>query len=407
MKHAIAMIAFTNYQSDGRVRRFAEALAAEGIQTDVIALRENTPKPVYQLRGVRVFQVPLTRKRGNIFRYLFEYIAFFCMSSLWITGLFLKHRYKVIHVHNMPDFLVFTTLIPKLFGVKVILDIHDPLPELFSAKFNFNQNGMGIKILRFEEKVSFKFADYVMTVTDMVKSLLLKKGVDSGRISTIINAPDSRIFKRTLNTSISNPSAEKRFTLLFAGTIVERNGLGNLVRALPDLVQLIPNILFRVIGNGDFTEGLKALVAELNLQKHVEILPTVPLEQIPQEILKADAVAWFPERNDFMDLALSVKVLEALIMGKPVIGTKTKCHEYYFTENEQIFTDSTDTQAISQGIFHLYQNYEKIKPSPEAIQRFIARFDWEVEREKYLEIINRLANAEPNKKPKSETAQAM
>ena len=30
----------------------------------------------------------------------------------------------------MPDFLVFSALIPKLLGAKVVLDLHDPMPEL-------------------------------------------------------------------------------------------------------------------------------------------------------------------------------------------------------------------------------------------------------------------------------------
>jgi glycosyltransferase involved in cell wall biosynthesis len=390
-KPAIGMIAFTYYKTDGRVRRFAEALVEKGYTVDVIALRESSAKPVYELNAVKIYQVPLTRKRGTILRYLFEYASFFLLGAWWMTRLFLKKRYKVIHVHNMPDFLVFTTFVPKLFGVKVILDIHDPLPELFATKFNFNRQGMGIKLLDFEEKVSFKFADYVMTVTDLVKSLLLRKGVDAQKIATIINAPDSRIFNLA---RIKNgpPESKKRFTLLFAGTVVERNGLANMVKALPELIPQIPNLCFRVIGDGDYVENLKQLVADLSLENYIEFCSPLPIEQIPQEIVKADAIAWFPERNDFIDLALSVKVMEALVMGRPVIGTKTKCHEYYFNEKELLFTNSTDTGEIAQGIFNLYQNYDTIKPSSADIQKFIAKFDWEIEKEKYLGIIKQLSN---------------
>jgi hypothetical protein len=36
----------------------------------------------------------------------------------------------------MPDVLVFSSLVPKLLGAKVVLDLHDPMPELMEAIFN-------------------------------------------------------------------------------------------------------------------------------------------------------------------------------------------------------------------------------------------------------------------------------
>ena len=51
-----------------------------------------------------------------------------------MTRLHLKHAYDVIHVHNMPDFLVFSALFPKLLGAKVILEVQDVSPELMAAK---------------------------------------------------------------------------------------------------------------------------------------------------------------------------------------------------------------------------------------------------------------------------------
>ena len=42
----------------------------------------------------------------------------------------------VVHAHNIPDFLVFAGLVPRLAGRKVVLDVHDSVPETFAAKFS-------------------------------------------------------------------------------------------------------------------------------------------------------------------------------------------------------------------------------------------------------------------------------
>ena len=46
----------------------------------------------------------------------------------------------MIHVHSVPDFLVFAALVPKLLGARIILDIHDILPEFYASKFGASKD---------------------------------------------------------------------------------------------------------------------------------------------------------------------------------------------------------------------------------------------------------------------------
>src|SRR5262245_11503529 len=62
---AILMIAYTDYQSDPRVLREAEAAAAAGFEVDFLALRSPGDPPVEDLRGVRVFHLAQSRYRGG------------------------------------------------------------------------------------------------------------------------------------------------------------------------------------------------------------------------------------------------------------------------------------------------------------------------------------------------------
>ncbi|MFX0134048.1 MAG: glycosyltransferase [Candidatus Hodarchaeota archaeon] len=388
----IGMIVHNNYVTDSRVRRYAEALVDNGYNVDVIATKYFNKRLVYQINKVKIYQIPFRKNRGNVINYLFEYIIFFFLGTLFLTILFFKKKYRVIHVHNMPDFLVFSAIFPKLFGVKVILDIHDPFPELFATKYKSKNNGLTIKLLNYEEKVSIKFADHLIATTDLIKSRLMQKDLEAHKICTILNSPDSNLFKPSFLQKNISPKQKKNFILLYAGMMAKRNGLENVVNSLPFLIDKIPNIRYRVVGDGDYDyiDEIKKVAKSLEIQNFVEIHPFKAIEQIPDEIIKADAVVWLPARNEFIDIVLSVKTLEALIMGKPVLTIETKCHEYYFDNEKILYVKSCDKIQIANAIIELYENYEKYKPSKSDIDRLRAKFNWNAEKQKYYHLISEL-----------------
>ena len=146
----ICMIGHANYASDNRIRRYAESLAARGDVVDIVALAGSSgmPQP-YELKGVNVFGV---QHRANDetgkWSYALQVLRFLYNSFVFVTRRHHKIRYDLIHVHNVPDFLVFAALYPKWTGAKIILDIHDMVPELFEGKFGSRADSAYVKILK-------------------------------------------------------------------------------------------------------------------------------------------------------------------------------------------------------------------------------------------------------------------
>ena len=132
----VCHLAYTFYETDNRVMRYAEALAARGDRVDVIALRRADQATSGTSNGVRVHRIQ--RRSVNetaAWMYLLKIVWFFVKSAAYLSVLQFRRRYDVVHVHNVPDFLVFAAVVPKLFGARLILDIHDVLPELYAGKF--------------------------------------------------------------------------------------------------------------------------------------------------------------------------------------------------------------------------------------------------------------------------------
>ena len=79
----VAVVVFSTYPFDPRSRRGAEALASERMNVDVVCLMEAGKEPKREtLKGVDILRVPLKRRRGGIFSYVFQYLAFLLISSI-------------------------------------------------------------------------------------------------------------------------------------------------------------------------------------------------------------------------------------------------------------------------------------------------------------------------------------
>src|ERR1043165_9025913 len=124
MRHC--MVAYTFYEGDNRVRRYAETLVKRGDEVEAIVLGRKDQKEFDVIQGVEVYRIQKRVKdeKGPL-THLKRLLLFFLRSSWALTRHHLKNPYDLIHVHSVPDFQVFATLIPRLLGAKVILDIHD------------------------------------------------------------------------------------------------------------------------------------------------------------------------------------------------------------------------------------------------------------------------------------------
>src|SRR4030095_2940585 len=168
----VAVLLFSNYPADPRPRRAAEALTREGAIVDLLCMQQNEREPRHEnVNGVNVSRLPFRRYRGGKLAYIGQYSAFILISFVYLTVRSLRQRYDFLHVHNMPDVLVFSALVPKLLGAKVVLDLHDPMPELMEAIFNLSPLSVNVRALKQMEKSSIRFADRIVTVSRTFKDL--------------------------------------------------------------------------------------------------------------------------------------------------------------------------------------------------------------------------------------------
>src|SRR5882672_7503929 len=183
------MLSYSFYESDNRVMRYAEALAARGDTVDVLALKARPNQPdTEELADVNLFRIQKRigkNEKGKV-TYLFRLLKFCVIATVRLSWRHLFKPYDLVHVHNIPDFLVFAAWLPKMTGAKVILDIHDIVPEFYASKFNEAEDGVWFKSLRAVERCSAAFADHVIISNDLWHQKLITRSVSAEKSSVFL-----------------------------------------------------------------------------------------------------------------------------------------------------------------------------------------------------------------------------
>ena len=200
MQTQVCMIAYTHYSSDSRVIREAEALASlDDYTVTFLVPMEGTKANSYVTNNVNVKELYARTYQGkNKKTYLLSYFLFFFKAFIASSILFFKGKVDIFHVHNMPDFLVFAAIIPRLFGKKIILDIHDSMPETYATKFGKKSKFL-FRLFCFEEALSCKISHKIICVNHPQSEVLIRRGIPPEKIMICMNVPDHKIF------NISNP----------------------------------------------------------------------------------------------------------------------------------------------------------------------------------------------------------
>ena len=381
------MIAYTTYMHDGRVKRHAEALAERGDHVDVICLATDE-RPI--TNGVNVIGLPMPRYRGaSKSAYLKSYTRFFSMATQRALRMSLKQRYDIVIVCTMPDAVIVCAILPKLLGSKVVLDVHDTMPELYRDKFGGARGAAGAKLLMLEERLSSWWADRVLAVHDLHRDRLEHAGVAADKIHVVMNSPDTRIFDLHKN----GDSPPNEFTLICHGTVTQRLGLDLAISAVASLRAEIPELRLKVIGEGDRLAEARALVDRLGMQNRVSFMDLVPVEKLPALLVKAD-VGLVPYRpSSATHLMLPVKLLDYATLGIPVIAARLRTVEHYFGDGAVELFEPANVADLARAIRLLYDDPDLRARLVDRARCALDVLNWRNQRAEYYRAIDSLLAA--------------
>jgi glycosyltransferase involved in cell wall biosynthesis len=391
-----AVLLFSHYPADPRPRRATEALAAQGVNIDLICLRDSDSDPAHQTYGnINVTRVGLKRHRGGRVAYIAQYAAFVLTCFFRLAWRSLTRRYHFVHVHNMPDVLVFSAMVPKLFGAKVILDLHDPMPELMRTIFKLPEESFSVAMLKRLEKWSIRFADLVLTVNLACKKIYSSRSCEPRKIKVVINSPDDDVFRLQRidahDGNGKNGNGSNPFVILYHGSLVHRNGFDLALESLEKVRTTIPSVRLKVCGKRTaFFEEVMKSAQQRGLDRNVDYLGPCNVNEIVEAIGNCDLGIIPNHRNIFTEINTPTRIFEYLALAKPVIAPKTRGIQDYFGDNDLIFFDLGDANDLARKIEFAYSHPVDVAETVKRGQAVYLSHTWSRERLTLLNSIGEL-----------------
>jgi glycosyltransferase involved in cell wall biosynthesis len=379
------------YPLDTRVRREVDALVAAGHEVDVICIRRPGQPCRERLGRVTVHRLPLSlqRSQGRL-GYVLRYAAFGLAAAVVAAVLAGRRRWDVVQVNSMPDALVFAAAVPRLFGARVLLDLHECMPEFFQVKFGVGPRHPAVRLVGAAEQASIRFAHRTITCTEQMREAFVARGAPADTIDVVLNSSDEAIFDARRHT----PAARRgdRFTLICHGAIERSYGHDTLVRAAALVRDEIPGLRVEVYGDGTYRRELLRLGAELGLDGALWVSDGwVPIEQLLTAIAAADAGIVAMRRDAFRELTHCNKMFDFVAMRRPAIVSRTRAVEAYFGDDAFALFEAGDDRDLARAIRALHAD-------PGLGARLVARADevsapyrWEHQRRIYQRIVEELA----------------
>lgn len=381
----ICMLAYTIYESDNRVRLYAESLVEQGYAVDAIVVGKKGTKKKENLNGVGIHRIKerLSNKK-NKFAFLKDIIVFFVLATFFLLKS--PRKYDIIHVHSVPDFLVFVVFIHKLLGAKIILDIHDIVPEFYADKFKVKKTSIIFKSLIFIEKLSCAISDHVIVGNEIWKKRLLKRSINSkNKCTALINYPNEKLFYKFQK----NVNKEK-FIALYPGSLNYHQGLDVAILAFNYIVKEIKNIQFHIYGEGGRRKELEILIRENKLDEIVIFKNLLPITDIAKKMADA-SIGIIPKRaKGFGNEAFSTKSLQFLALGVPIVMSNTMIDKYYFNEDTVRFFNSEDSKDLAEKVIEVLKNENLKKNLIKNGLNYVKNNTWQKKRDTYFNIIKEL-----------------
>jgi glycosyltransferase involved in cell wall biosynthesis len=388
----VCMVSYSCYATDNRVMRYAEALANRGDSVDAFALDSGIrPGKFEVLNGVNSYRIQkrVRNEKGKA-AYLGRILKFMFKASAILTWRHLRKPYDVVHVHNVPDFLVFSAWFPKLTGARIILDIHDILPEFFASKFGAERGSWYVEQLLRVERNSCAFADYVIIANHLWLDKITKRSVPPDKCAVVLNHVDRSIF-------YPRPRARQddRLIAIFPGGLQHHQGLDIAIRAFPRVIQRFPTAEFHIYGDGNMKEEWVALVKELGLEKQIFFFKPLSIQEVADRIANADA-GIVPKRADsFGNEAYSTKIMEFMSQGVPVVASRTKIDTFYFQDREIAFFTSGSEVDLAAKLIRVWSDSSYARGLAWNGFAYVAANSWESKRHEYFSIVDNKAYSAP------------
>jgi len=376
----ILHLVYGHYPADTRVKRELSALRATGRRCAVIAVRQESERATQSVDGVVTIRVPGRKSRGGFLSYLIEYGDFVVRCRRLIATHRALARVRVVHVHTLPDFLMWAALPARRRGARLVFDMHEIFPEFARAKYPGIVGGFIAALATRIERWARRHANLVITVNQPIDALLATRAPSEHERRIVVhNTADPDDFGQRPTTGAGD--GRDPLQLVYHGTLTHIYGLDIAVRA----VSAAPgNPQLTIIGAGPERPHLEALAKSLKTSR-VRFESPISHQALAARLPHFHAGVVPTRLNGMTRYSLSTKLLEYVHLGIPVLAARLPSYESYFGEDALWYWTPDDPADLVRAIqqFAAATAEDRARRAARA-REAISRLAWSLQAERLL-----------------------
>lgn len=302
-------------------------------------------------------------------------------------------KYDVAFVDSTPPIQgLKMPLIKWLKRKPTIYNVQDIFPDSLVGTGLTHEGSLIWKIGRMVEKITYRYADKIIVISEDFKKNIMAKGVPEDKIVVIYNWVDQ-------NKVVDVPREENKlfdvygldrskFYITYNGNIGLTQNMDMLLDVAKELQKVYEDIHFVLVGNGAYLDEVRHKVAEQQLD-NVHLLPFQPYEDISHVFSLGDASLVISKPGVGANSVPS-KTWSIMSASRPVLANFDENELKTIIENNHcgIFTKAGDKDAFKESILTLYNHRELCKEYGHNGRKFVMdNLTREVGTQKYVDVI--------------------
>ena len=389
----LMVLSDNTYPPDIRVKKEARSLIDAGHRVFLICRRGANQAKNEVVDGIHVYRIDLPFSSiPLIFPFLYLTIYRFIIIP-YILSIVKKHKIDVLHVHDLPYALA-TCIVGKIIKKPVIFDMHEDYIAmmLYTSKHKFIIRILS-KILEVEEKIALKMSTKIIVVVEEEIGRLVKLGVPTQKIVVIHNTEDPNELDK-LQSSIPDFSEQFRdkFVITYIGGFSRHRGLDVLIKAMPLILDEIPNAHLLLVGDGVMKDHLVKMCEKIGIEDKVTFTGWVSFEEA-LGYLKISNVCVIPyHKTRQTNKSFPHKLSQYMYFGKPIVVSDVDSLKRIVEETGcGIIFKAGDHEDLAKKIIEVKKHNLLKELGEKAREAFERKYNWNNTSKKLIELYSILS----------------
>jgi PEP-CTERM/exosortase A-associated glycosyltransferase len=213
------------------------------------------------------------------------------------------------------------------------------------------------------ETWALKRVDAITTICEGLRQDIVARGIPSEKVTVIPNAVDTEQFVSTgtPDSTLRRQLGWERAVILgFVGSFYAYEGLGVLLRAMPQLLAAGAPVRLLLVGGGRQQQELKQLADDLGISQHVVFTGRIPHAEVQRYYGVIDVLVYPRLSMRLTELVTPLKPLEAMASGRLVVASDVGGHRELIRSGETgTLFEAGDSDALASAVLDLLAHPER------------------------------------------------